>query len=178
MELLDACLELARAVDNRFLVGVALVSVSSLRGRHGEPGEAIRTFLEVIRLWQSAGNWSQQWTTLRNVIELFVRLGVDRPAAALLGALQVAPTAAPPFGADAERLVYARRTLTSRLGARPFAAAIAEGEAMTPEVVIGYTCVALGQALATWRDRGEPGRGEPCPAVQNGDGIRACSSSL
>jgi predicted ATPase len=154
MELLDACLELARAVDNRFLVGVALVSVSSLRGRHGEPGEAIRTFLEVIRLWQSVGNWSQQWTTLRNVIELFVRLGVDRPAAVLLGALQVALTAAPPFGADAERLVYARQTLTSRLGARPFAAAIAEGEAMTPEVVIGHACVALGQALATWRDRG------------------------
>lgn len=155
MELLDASLELARAVDNRFLVGVALVSVSSLRGRNGDPDAAIRTFLEVIRLWYTAGNWSQQWTTLRNVIELFVRLGVDRPAAVLLAALQVAPTAAPPFGPDAERLAYARQTLTSRLDAGAFAAAVAHGQAMEPEAVVDFAVAELHRARATapWGSR-------------------------
>jgi hypothetical protein len=124
------------------------VSASSLRGRHGDAREAVRLFLEVIPLWQRAGNWTQQWTTVRNVIELFVRLGVNRPAAVLIGAVEAATTAAPVFGADAERLTHARQTLTSRLGARELAAAIAEGEAMPPEAVIRYTCAELRRALA------------------------------
>lgn len=73
--LLDESLKIARAVDNRFVLGAALLSASSLRGRHGDGGEAIRLFLEAVPLWQRAGNWTQQWMTLRNVVELFAGSG-------------------------------------------------------------------------------------------------------
>jgi len=147
--MLDESLKIARAVDNRFTLGVALLSASSLRGRHGDARAAVRLFLEVIPLWQRAGNWTQQWTTVRNVIELFVRLGVNRPAAVLIGAVEAATTAAPVYGADAERLGHARQTLTARLGTREFAAAIATGETMPPEAVIRFTCAELRRAVAT-----------------------------
>lgn len=134
--LLEESIKLARAVDNRFVLGVALVSAASLRTRHGDPREAVPLFLEVIPLWQRAGNWAQQWTTLRNVVDLFVRLRRNLPAAVLIGSAKAATTAAPVYGPDAERLTQTEQALSSRLGPERFAAAIAEGATMPPETVI------------------------------------------
>jgi len=146
LPLLDESVHLARAVDNRFLLGVALLSTSSLRGRHGDAREAIPMMLEAIRHWQRAGNWTQQWTTLRNVIEVFVRLGADAPAAVLMGGVEAAATAAPVFGPDAERMADARRMLGSRLGSRALARLTAQGEAMEPRTVIRFACAELTRA--------------------------------
>jgi predicted ATPase/DNA-binding SARP family transcriptional activator len=145
---LNESVRLARAVENRFVLGVALLSASSLRGRHGDPSEAIPMMLEAIRHWQRAGNWTQQWTTLRNVVELFVRLGADEPAAVLMGAIEAASTAAPVFGPDAERLTAARRTLSTRLGSQPLMALTARGATMEPHSVVHLACAELTRGPA------------------------------
>jgi predicted ATPase/DNA-binding SARP family transcriptional activator len=138
LALLDDALARARASGGRFLNGVALVTAASLRGRHGQPEQARRVFAETIRWWLRAGNWTQQWTTVRNVIDLLVRLGQDRHAARLHGAVLARTTAPPPFGADAQRLALARTTLRERLGAEAFAAASGAGAAMSDGEVITW----------------------------------------
>ncbi|MDP8971089.1 MAG: AfsR/SARP family transcriptional regulator [Actinomycetota bacterium] len=147
--LLDSSIDLARSVGSTFVLGVALVSASSVRGRHGDPHGALRMFLRVVEHWHGVGNWTQQWTTLRNVIELFVRLGADIPAAVLLGALRVADTAAPLFGTDAQRIAAASRLLESRLGRQRFTAATARGETMTGDQAVAFACTELRQTCTT-----------------------------
>ena len=138
LALLDDALARARASGGRFLTGVALVTAASLRGRHGQPEHARRVFAETIRWWLRAGNWAQQWTTVRNVIDLLVRLGQDRHAARLHGAVLARTMAPPPYGADAQRLEETRITLRERLGADAFDAASGHGAAMTDGEVITW----------------------------------------
>ena len=147
--LLDASIELARTVGSTFALGVALVSASSVRGRHGDPHGALQMLLQVVEHWRAVGNWTQQWTTLRNVIDLFVRLRADIPAAVLLGALRAAVTAAPVYGSDAQRLAAGARLLHRRLGARQFSAATAQGETMTDDEAVAYSCAELRHAART-----------------------------
>jgi hypothetical protein len=88
-----------RALGERYLTGVALVSVASVRSRHGDPRQALEIFRDAVQHWHRAGNWTQQGTTVRNVVGLLVRLGADEPAALLYGAVSTHSTAAPVFGA-------------------------------------------------------------------------------
>jgi predicted ATPase/DNA-binding SARP family transcriptional activator len=136
--LLDSSIELARAVGSSFTVGVALVSASSVRARHGDPNEARRTFREVVDHWHALGNWTQQWITLRNVVELLLRIDALEAAATLFGAVQAAHTVAPAYGADARRLDAARHELDRALGTGRVAAAILRGEQMTPDDAVAF----------------------------------------
>jgi hypothetical protein len=99
----------------------------------------------VIEHWHQAGNWTQQWTTLRNVIDLLVRLHRDHYAAVLHGAVTSRTNAAPVFGADAERLERARLVLTERLGQDAFASTTALGAALHDEEVVTRACAALDE---------------------------------
>jgi predicted ATPase/DNA-binding SARP family transcriptional activator len=148
--LLDSSIDLAQTVGSTFVLGVALVSASSVRGRHGDPYGALQMFLMVVQHWHRVGNWTQQWTTLRNVIDLLVRLGADRPAAVLLGAVRAAHTAAPIYGTDAQRMDTAARLLHRRLGPHPFTAGTARGEAMTGDQAVGFACAELRRACMTF----------------------------
>lgn len=138
LDLLDDALARARASGGRFLTGVALVTAASLRGRHGQPDQARRVFAETVRWWRRAGNWAQQWTTVRNVVDLLVRLGDDEHAAVLHGAVLARTAAPPPFGADAQRLAHAEAILRKRMGANAFATASARGAAMSDGDVIAW----------------------------------------
>ena len=62
--------------------------------------------MQIIDHWEQAGNWCQQWITLRQAVALFARQGNDTAAATLLGAID----------ADAERLSLLRAELIARLG--------------------------------------------------------------
>ena len=97
--LLEDTLRRARALGERYLTGVALVSVASVRSHHGDPRQALEIFRDAVQHWHRAGNWTQQGTTVRNVVGLLVRLGADEPAALLYGAVSTHSTAAPVFGA-------------------------------------------------------------------------------
>jgi predicted ATPase/DNA-binding SARP family transcriptional activator len=114
LELLAGALAVAEPVADRFLEGVARVGIATLRARHHPPRDALRAFPEVIRHWRRAGDWTHQWTTLRNLVVLLVDLGADELAAQLYGAQRTADTGA--YGADAARLADARDTLSDRLG--------------------------------------------------------------
>ena len=135
--LLDESVETAARVGNNFLLGVAGVSATTVRARHGESEEALQRFPDLIDLWHRAGNWTQQWITLRSLIATLVGLGRDQPAAVLYGALSASPTAAPLFGADAERLARAVETIERRAGHSKFAAWVEQGRHLADDEVIG-----------------------------------------
>lgn len=127
--LLEEAIAEARHVDRRFIEGVALVSLASLTGRRGDPEQAIGLFRRTIAHWRSLGAYTQQLTTLRNLVDLLVRVGADEPAAVLHGAVRAAAT--PSFGAEAARLAAAWDELERRLG--PQARSAAQRGAMLTE---------------------------------------------
>ena len=139
LAMLDGALQEARAIGDRYLSGVVLVSAASLRARHGEPASAAATFLEAIEHWHQAGDWTHQWITIRNVVDLLLRAGTDEAAAVLHGVVTSRTTAAHAFGADAERLDEARDTLRRRLGAETLAAATRHGAAMDDHEAVRWT---------------------------------------
>ncbi|MDP3893874.1 BTAD domain-containing putative transcriptional regulator [Nocardioides sp.] len=143
LELFDAALELARQERDRYVVGVALVSIASLRGRHGNPAEAVPRFVEVIGHWQAVGDWTHQWTTLRSVVDLLVRLGRCEEAAVLLGGLRSRAGAAPVFGADADRLASVGARLAHELGDDAVAELLGRGARLTDDGVVTFAGSAL-----------------------------------
>jgi predicted ATPase/DNA-binding SARP family transcriptional activator len=112
---LDRAVALADTVAAHFIRGVALLSATTLRARHGEPAAAARSLLQLMDHWEQASNWRQQWVTLRHAIELFARLGDDEAAATMLGAVETSDSVNL-YGADAERLAAVRSDLLARLG--------------------------------------------------------------
>jgi predicted ATPase/DNA-binding SARP family transcriptional activator len=136
LTLIEGSLELAAAVGNTFLVGVAGVSATTIRARHGDPHQALLGFPELIALWHRAGNWTQQWTMLRSLVSTLVRLGQDEPAAMIYGALTASPTAPPLFGADGARLAVAVDTIERRAGRAQCGAWVDRGRHLTDDEVI------------------------------------------
>ncbi|MDP8927962.1 MAG: hypothetical protein M3O70_05105, partial [Actinomycetota bacterium] len=107
---------LARSVGARLIEGVALVSIGSLRAGRGEPTAALHALRRAVNYWRHGGDWTHQWTTLRNLLFLFVRLGEDEAAATLLGAAETTTTSPKVYGADADRLRESAALLRRRLG--------------------------------------------------------------
>ena len=133
---LDRAVTLSDTVGTDFIRGVALGSATSVRVRHSDPATATSALLEVIDHWERAGNWRQQWTTLRHAVELFTRIGDDRAAATVLGAIEANDKSL--FGADAERLADVRSELGVRLG-RAIFESLAEGRAVQPRDIVAFT---------------------------------------
>jgi predicted ATPase/DNA-binding SARP family transcriptional activator len=146
-EALDRAVAAGRTAGNRFVLGVALVSAASLHARHGDLHQASRLFDEAIAYWSQAGNWTQQWITLRNVVDLLVRLDAAEPATVIYGALTASSTATPPYGADAQRLTAHAATLRARLGAAEFSAALARGKDLDEAEIVAFTRGALAQLM-------------------------------
>lgn len=144
---IDAALARSRATRNRFLAGVALVSAASMWARHGDALAALPLFGQVIEHWQRAGNWTQQWITIRNLIELFARLSVDEAAAVLCGALDVSRTAPGLFGADAQWLTSTKATLRDRLGDPQYRRCYARGAAMTDNAAVAFAATEIARCL-------------------------------
>lgn len=142
-EALDRAVVAARAARNRFVLGVALVSAGSLHTRHGDAAQAARLLAEAVDHWSQAGTWTQQWITLRHVIDLLIRLDAPGQAAVLYGALTASGTATPIYGADADRLVTHAAVLGRELGAGRFSAAIARGAALGDDGAVPFASTAL-----------------------------------
>lgn len=85
--------DLARTCGATFLVGVATVGLLAVHSRAGRVHDALRGFREVIDYFARTGNWTHQWTTLRNLADLLRRLGDHEPAALLDAAADQAPDA-------------------------------------------------------------------------------------
>ncbi len=147
--LLAEALSYAQTVDDRYLVGVALVSIASVRSRHGDPRRALEVFRDVIAHWDQASSWTQQWTTLRNVVELLARVGAREEATILLGAAGNRTTSGPLFGPDADRLRRTAGVLSDQLTPTRFAALHADGSAMSDADVVTWVGDTLDRLAAT-----------------------------
>jgi hypothetical protein len=103
---------------------------------------------EAIDHWSQAGNWTQQWITIRHVIDLLVRLGVHEDAAVLYGALTESTTATKAYGPDATRLRSHADTLRTELGAQRYSAAVERGVASRDDEVIQIARAQIDCVLA------------------------------
>ncbi|MHC1557958.1 BTAD domain-containing putative transcriptional regulator [Actinomycetospora sp. C-140] len=116
LELVEDAVRRARAVGEQYALGVALVTVTSLRARRGDVAAAARAAAESLEHWRGTGNRTHQWVGLRAVVELLGQAGRDDAAAELLGGLAARRSGGAVFGADAARLADLGVTLRARLG--------------------------------------------------------------
>jgi ATP/maltotriose-dependent transcriptional regulator MalT len=141
--LLDQALERAQSIGDRYLTGVTYVSAASTRARHGDPRRAAELYVEVIEHWFAAGDWTHQWTTLRNIVDLLVRFEAYPAAMVVVSALDSRQTTAAGFGAELERLDAARDALPTHLGPDDRAALSRQGAAMSDEDLLGFVVTSL-----------------------------------
>jgi predicted ATPase/DNA-binding SARP family transcriptional activator len=116
LDLVDRAVARADQGGWRMLAGVARLTASSLRARSADPADAVAGFERLLRHWRALGDQVHQWTTMRNLVELLVRLDALEAAATILGAVDEAPT--PSFGPERDRLDGARERIHRRLGER------------------------------------------------------------
>ncbi|MDD7940709.1 BTAD domain-containing putative transcriptional regulator [Actinomycetospora lutea] len=133
----------ARAVGEQYVLGVALVTVTSLHARQGDVPAAARAAAESLEHWRGTGNRTHQWVGLRAVVELLVQAGRDEVAAELLGGLVARRSGGPLFGADAARLAVLRDALAARLGADALARAEHRGAARDDDGLVDLAREAL-----------------------------------
>jgi tetratricopeptide (TPR) repeat protein len=125
-------LDLFRSSGATFGTAIALVGLLSARTRAGRVYDALRGFRDVVDYFERAGNWTHQWTTLRNLAELLRMLGDAEPAALIDAAADAAPDAPPADGRPsarprpgapgrAEALASARSAIARHLDAAPAA---------------------------------------------------------
>jgi predicted ATPase/DNA-binding SARP family transcriptional activator len=126
-----------------FVEGVARVTAASLRARHGDPAEAAASYAALLRHWRRSGNWTQQWTTLRNVAELLARREVDEAAVVIAAAAETDPSAAPTFGAESDRLDQVLAAARQRLGNERSGAAHRRGRQLRPHDVVDLALTAV-----------------------------------
>lgn len=136
LPLFEEALALDRRSGHRRNAAATLVSLASLRARHGDPSTALRLFREAIPA--CGANRTMRWTTFRNLAELFARIGSDEAAAVVLAAAEASPSAAPTFGAQAERLAGLAQGLEERLGDRRYRAAKGRGSLLSDDDMIVF----------------------------------------
>jgi predicted ATPase len=90
----EQAIALTRDVGSTFVEGIATVGLASIQAAAGRPDDALRLYERVVRYWLRTGNWTQQWTTLRNLATLLAELGDQPTADILVNAAARAPAAA------------------------------------------------------------------------------------
>ncbi|AFR49398.1 putative ATPase [Gordonia sp. KTR9] len=149
-QLLDGAIGSARRHGDRYLLGVAMASRASIVARSGDTERAALLYVDVLEHWRQTGNWTNQWVTLRSVVDVLVELGRSEPAALLLGAIRRASRVAgsDPFGSDVERLRSAENRIRDALGDTTADDFVATGAAVTPSdaVDVSLTALATGRA--------------------------------
>lgn len=151
--LLVASMRAARAAEDRFVEGVALVSHTSVLARHGPEDDAWAALDRAIRHWRDRGDLTHQRVAIRLVIELLGRSGRDEPAATLLGATTGA--LAPPAlgGEDQHRIEAIAASVRARLGDEIFDELLRRGAALTPREAVDAALAAVSASLARSADR-------------------------
>lgn len=138
------------AAGNRWIVAFAQTELVSLAGRRGDLDGALRLAREVIDMWHRAGDWANQWLTLRHVAGVLAQRG-DHEAAAMLHAavrLASAELAMPIEASDLRRVGAILEQLPSALGHSRYAEAEARGAAMGADTVVQSTRAVIDRVLA------------------------------
>lgn len=140
---LGRAMELAQATNASFVTGVAGSSHASLDARDGDPVEAAGAYLQLIQHWRRAGMWSTQWTMLRSITGLLVRLGQFREAAVLEGAVRASSGGHRIFGADEDALLAIGARLRTVLGPEAYEAARRAGAGLDWDGAVDHALVCL-----------------------------------
>ncbi|QYG92145.1 hypothetical protein HC251_06625 [Iamia sp. SCSIO 61187] len=98
----EESIALASGVGATFVASISRVGLASTLAVNGHHRRAIDELVTVIRYWRTTGNWTQQWTTLRNVAALLDALGRPSTAAGIRAAAARASAAAAEPGALVE----------------------------------------------------------------------------
>lgn len=128
--------EVGRGIGHRFVVSVAQVSLASELGRRGDVAEAFDSYGEALADFVRHGNTTHAVTAVRNLVGLLERVGDDRGAVRLAGAVAGGGGAAvPTYGIEAERVRAGLAALRGRVGDERFDRWWAEGVAASDDVV-------------------------------------------
>lgn len=126
--LMEHAVQLAHTSGARLAEGIALVSATTVRARHGPADDTTRAwFHRAIRLWRGRGDRIHQVTTLRNLVEFLVHSGEMTAAATLAGHLRGQPGS---FGEEADRVTAACRMAAAALGTEAYDVARTQGALM------------------------------------------------
>ena len=148
LEPYQRAVQLAESAGSSFVEGIALVGLASLLGRYHDPQSALPAFRTIIARWREMQVWHHQWTTLRNLLQLFLSTENWEPAAVLFGAIEARNAAAPVFGHDADLMDAAAATLEVVLGMPRWQTARDRGLAMSREEAVIFACEAIDAARA------------------------------
>jgi predicted ATPase/DNA-binding SARP family transcriptional activator len=138
-------------VDNRLFLGLARSSAVALAARHGSAHDALAEFERVMDDWDELGNVTAQWWVLLNVSTLFARLGEDRPAALLAGAVLGTEDRTYLLLGDEARLREAVGQVTTRLGEDSARAMLAEGRDLSIDEAVAMAKQTIQAAADTAR---------------------------
>ena len=129
------------SVNNRWIVAFARTELVSLAGRRGDLEAALLLAREVIDTWYRAGDWANQWLTLRHVAGVLVQLGDNENAAVLHAAVRSASAelAMPIEASDLRRVGALLERLPGALGPEGLAQAESRGTTMPAELVVHFT---------------------------------------
>lgn len=136
----------ARVMDDRYLLGVSLVTAASVQARHGDLGQARALFTEAVWHWRGQGDWTHQWTTLRNVLDLLVRWGRLDEAVILAAALSDEARRATGYGEDASRLADTRAGLAAAVEPGRHAVLVTRARGLSDRALVDWVLDLLGQA--------------------------------
>jgi tetratricopeptide (TPR) repeat protein len=140
---LEAALAHATTVDSHFVAGVALVAIASTQASLGNLGEATTAYGRTIALWHQRGDWTHQWTTLRNVVRLVHHIGRHEQAAVLLGAVTADGPGARPFGRASTELDQLADSIAAAVGGDTFRRLTEDGHRLTPDDAVELAIAAV-----------------------------------
>jgi hypothetical protein len=133
-----AAIDVGSAVDNRLFVWLAHTSSVAVAADHGSPVVAFAEFSRVLEQWEDVRNEALQWWVLLNLAVLLVRVGSDRDAALLAGAVRAARAHQPTLPRDEARLDATLDLVRDRLGVAATDAALTEGAALPFPAALAY----------------------------------------
>jgi tetratricopeptide (TPR) repeat protein len=143
----EQAIALSREVGATFVEGVAMVGLVSRWAHLGRLSEALVGYRWLVAYWRRAGNWTQMWTTLRNLAVTLAEADDPRGALFVLTAAERAPGAS---SVDAHTRAEHDRLITEledRLG-RPEAERVRARAASLPAgTVVDEALAAVEQAL-------------------------------
>lgn len=139
----EQAIRVAESVNSTFGANIAEVGLAALLARTGDADDALRAFRRTVHRWRRMQVWHHQWTTLRNLAQLLVRIHAYQDAATLLGA--VGATAA--YGTDADDAHQAADLLRHALGPPAYAAATARGSALNADATVDFALATIDRLL-------------------------------
>ena len=140
---LARALELADATGATLVTGLAGTTGVSIEARDGDPLVAAAEYRRLIGHWRRAGMWSSQWTMLRAIAVLLGRLGRDREAAVLVGAVTATTSGHRLFGTDEIALRELGVRLRASMGGAAYDAALDAGAVLDGDAAVEHALRAL-----------------------------------